>query len=114
MHQAIAASLHSQRVQAERRTLDNQHVEASRMWPPPPPGGHQSLKYFGIEVPTITHPLDLTRGEAFITDFGEQYQLDARVIRYLLENEGIDCLERFRFAFSEDYDYRALVISAGW
>ena len=95
MDQAVAASLQSQRMQAERRTLDNRQGEASRMWPPPPPGGHQSLKYFGIEVPTITHPLDLTRGEAFITDFGELYHLDARVIRYLLENEGIDCLRGF-------------------
>ena len=74
--QAIAASLHSERVQAERRTLDNQFVEPSKIWPPPPLGGHQSLKYFGIEVPTITHPLDLTKGEAFITDFGEQYHLE--------------------------------------
>ena len=89
-------------------------MEPSKIWPPPPPGGHQSLKYFGIEVPTITHPLDLTKGEAFITDFGEQYHLDPRVIMYLLENEGIDSLVRFRCAYSEEYDYRALVTSAGF
>ena len=42
------------------------------------------------------------------------YHLDPRVIRYLLENEGIDSLERFRFACSEEYDCRALVTNAGY
>ena len=94
--------------------LDDQFEGPSHKWPPAPAGAPQALKYFGIEVPTITHPLDLTRGEAFITDFGEQYSLDHRVIRYLVENEGIDSLERFRFAYFEEYDFRALVTEAGY
>ena len=98
---AIAASLHSERLQAEGRTLDGQFAEPSKEWPPQHPGGYQSLKYFGIEVPTLVHPLDTSSGETFINDFGSQYNLDVRVIRYLLENEGVDCLERFRFAYSE-------------
>ena len=32
----------------------------------------------------------------------------------MLESEGIDSLERFRFAYSEEYDYKALVIRAGF
>jgi hypothetical protein len=92
--------------------LGGQFAEPSKDWPPQHPGGYQSLKYFGIEVPTLVHPLDNSSGETFINDFGSQYNLDARVIRYLLENEGVDCLERFRFAYSENFDYRGLVLAA--
>jgi len=53
---AVAASLLTERLQAEGRTLDGQFAVPPKDWPPQHPGGYQSLKYFGIEVPTLCAP----------------------------------------------------------
>ena len=88
----LAESLQFQRAQPQDRT-QNHIAEPPREWPPQHPSNSHTPTYFGIEVPTLVHPLDDSRGEAFLSEFGRQYNLDSRVIRYLLENEGIDCLE---------------------
>ena len=60
------------------------------------------------------HSQHLTQSDLILKDFGEQYSLDYRVLRYLLERDGIDSLQRFRCAYSEEYDYKALVTRAGF
>ena len=114
MQKALEESIVSGRADVEQRIQDGQFDHSLARWTPTPMSVPvKTLTYFGEEVPTVIQPQDLAQGELVFRDFGTQYSLDQRMFKFLVESEGIDSFERFRYAYSEDYDFKALVIKAG-
>ena len=88
------------------------HFNAPAEWPPRPPVQTASrvqtniATFFGEKVPTVTQPSDFALAKEIFRDFGTQYSLDPRVIKFLITSEGINTLETFRYAYSEEVDFR--------
>ena len=114
MQKALEESIVSGRADVEQRIQDGQFDHSLTRWPPTPMiVPVKTLTYFGEEVSTVIQPRDLARGELVFREFGTQYSLHQTVLKFLVESEGIDSFERFRYANSVDYDFKALVIKAG-
>ena len=62
--------------------------------------------FFGEQVPTVTQPSDFGTAKEVFRDFGSQYSLDPRLVKFLITSEGMDTVETFRYAYYENTDFR--------